>query len=48
MKKKLLAVLLTGAMAASLLAGCGSNSGSKNEDSKEAAGKESGQEALLP
>ncbi len=48
MKKKLLAVLLTGAMAASLLAGCGSNSGSKNEDSKEAAGKESGQEADGP
>ncbi len=43
MKKKLLAVLLTGAMAASLLAGCGS----KNADSKETS-KDAGQEAEEP
>lgn len=43
MKKKLLAVLLTGAMAVSLLAGCGN----KNADSKETS-KDAGQEAEEP
>ena len=46
MKKKLVAALLTAAMAMSLLAGCGSNSDSSDADSKEstASTEESDQE----